>query len=255
MDNVYFTNMMDMVNSDTGYATLYFMFDQARDEGQKPAIYFLDEVPAEYEEQGYVYPEFIDVNKSEEVTVCMTKRETTVAEVLETMVAEKLNTVMSENDNIKEEMKELLYLRAAHMFCDMYQWNADGVVTAEDDVFYANSISDIIHYIFEEESVYLLAETITIPAGGSVTVEFEYLKHGNHQTYESQEALRDNYGYDNMPNLGTNVEYKQMKTAIMENGNIRIEDQNYGFDLDAGIREVELELDAERYYMIVKILK
>ena len=255
MDNVYFNNMMDMVNPDTGYATLYFMFDQARDEGQNPAIYFLDEVPSEYEEQGYVYPEFTEANKSEEVTVCMTKRETTVAEMLETMVAEKLDTVMSDNDNTKEEMKELFYLRAAQMFCDMYQWNTDEVITAEDDIFYANSISDIIHYIFEEESVYLLAETITIPAGGSVTVEFEYLKHGNHQTYESQEALRDNYGYDNMPNLGTNVEYKQMKTAIMENGNIRIKDQNYGFDLDAGIREVELELDAERYYMIVKVLK
>ena len=231
------------------------MLDQVKEEGHKPAIYFLDEVPEEYEEQGYVYPEFVEVNKSEEVTACMTKRETTMEEILETMVDEKLEMVMGENVSETAEMKELFYLRAAKMFCDMYQWNTDGSTTAEDDVFYANSITDIIHYIFEEESVYLLTDTVTIPAGESVTIEFEYRKHGNHQTYEPQEKFRDNYGYDNMPNLGTNVAYERMTTAIMEDGNIRIESQNYGFDLDAGINKVELALDAERYYMIVKILK
>ena len=58
-----------------------------------------------------------------------------------------------------------------------------------------------------------------------------------------------------MPNLGTNVVYEQITTEIKENGNIRIESQNYGFDLESGVKQVELELDAERYYMIVKILR
>jgi len=253
MDHVYYTHMMDMVNPDTGYVTLYFMFEQAMDEGHKPVIYFLDEVPSEYQEQGYVYPEFIKTNESEEVTVSMTKRETTMAEVIKALVEEKVSTIMGENDS--KTIKELLYHRAAQMFCDMYQWNTDGQITAEDDVFYANAVSDIIYYVFEEESIYLLTDTITIPAGESVTVDFAYWKHGNHQTYEPQESLRDNYGYDNMPNLGTNVKYERMTAAIREDGNIRIEDQNYGFDLDNGIREVELASDAERYYMIVKILK
>ena len=35
----------------------------------------------------------------------------------------------------------------------------------------------------------------------------------------------------------------------------RIEDQNYGFDLEKNLKEVQLKLDAERYYMIVKMLK
>jgi hypothetical protein len=246
--------MMDVVNSDTGTVTLYFMFDQAMDEGQKPAIYFLGEVPEEYEAKGYVYPEFIEVNESGEVTVDMTERETTVAEMLETMVDEQTKLITSGNDTETKELKELLYLRVAQMFCDMHQWNTDGETTAEDDVFYANCISDIIYYVFEEESVYLLTDTITIPAGESVTVEFDYWKYGNHQTHEPQENFKDNYCYDNTPSLGTNVNYSCMVVTIKDDGNIRIEDQNYGFDLEKGIRQVELELDAERYYMIVKFL-
>lgn len=255
LENVYFTNMMDVVNTDTGKVTLYFMFEQQKDSLIKPAIYFFGEVPAEYEEQGYVYPEFIEVNKSEEVTVRMTSRETTMAEILEEMVDAKLDELCAGDAAETAQLKELLYHRSAKMFSDMYLWETDGQITAEDDVFYAKSISDILYYVFEEESVYLLTDTITIPADGSASVVFEYRKHGNHQTYEPREELRDNYGYDNMPNLGTNVVYEEITTELEENGNIRIESQNYGFDLEAGVNKVELEKDAERYYMIIKILK
>ena len=50
------------------------------------------------------------------------------------------------------------------------------------------------------------------------------------------------------------MNYSCMIATIKDDGNIRIEDQNYGFDLEKGIRQVELELDAGRYYMIVKFL-
>ena len=107
MNQVYYSNMMDVVNSDTGTVTLYFMFDQAMDEGQMPAIYFLGEVPEEYEAKGYVYPEFIEVNESGEVTVDMTERETTVAEVLKSMVDEQMKSITSEDDAETKELKAL----------------------------------------------------------------------------------------------------------------------------------------------------
>ncbi len=255
MEKVYTAHMVDAIEDKDGYVNFYFMFEQAMEEGHKPAIYFLGEEPAEYKEQGYVYPELREGNKSDEVTAHMSRRETTMKEVLEEMIAEKLQTLSGDMYEKTDALQKVFYNRSAKMFCDMYQWNTDGCETSEDDVFYANSISDIMYYIFEEESVYLLTDTVTIPAGGSVTIDFAYLKQGNHQTYEPQEALRDNYCYDNMPSLGTNVEYKQLTATIVESGNIRIESQNYGFDLEGGIRQVELETDAERYYMIVKILR
>ena len=255
LDKVYTAHMMDDMDAEAGTMSFYFMFEQAEAEGQKPAIYFLGEEPAEYKEQGYIYLELSDGNASDEVTARMNRRETTMQEILEEMVEEKLQSILGDDYEKSVEMKALFYHRAAKMFCDMYQWNTDGCETAEDAVFYANSLSDIMHYVLEEESVYLLTDTITIPAGGSVTVDFAYLKQGSCQNYEPQEALRDNYCYDNMPSLGTNVEYKQLTATIVEDGNIRIESQNYGFDLEGGIRQVEMEPDAERYYMIVKFLK
>jgi len=254
MGKVYMSHMMDVVEPEEGYMNFYFMFKQATDEGQVPAIYFIGEEPTEYEEQGYVYPELKEGNKSDEVTARMSRRETTVGALLESLVEEKIQS-LSITGGKEAGLKELFYNRAAKMFCDMYQWNTDGVTTMEDEVFYANCVSDILYTIFEEESVYLLTDTITIPAGESATIAFEYLKQGTYNTYEPQEAFRDNYCYDNMPNLGTNVKYNKQITSIAENGNIQLESQNYGFDLERGIRSVELELDAERYYMIVKIIK
>lgn len=254
MGRVYMSHMMDVFEPEEGYVTYYFMFEQAMGEGHKPAIYFLGEEPEEYEEQGYVYPELREANQSDEVTACMTRRETTMAELLESMVEEKLLTLTVSEEN-KTELKELFYNRAATMFCDMYRWNTDGDTTTEDDVFYANCVSDIIYTIFEEEAIYLLTDTITIPAGESVTIDLNYLKQGTHQNYEPQESFRDNYCYDNMPNLGTNVKYEKQTTSILENDNIQIESQNYGFDLEKGVNTVVLEPDAERYYMIVKILR
>ena len=86
-------------------------------------------------------------------------------------------------------------------------------------------------------------------------MELDYEKSGACNIYEPQEEFRDNYQYDNMPNLGTNLKFTKQVASIKESGNIRIEDQNYQFDLEKGIKEVKLELEAERYYMIVKILK
>ena len=73
-------------------------------------------------------------------------------------------------------------------------------------------------------------------------------------TSSDEQTVTFYYCYDNTPSLGTNVNYSCMIATIKDDGNIRIEDQNYGFDLEKGIRQVELELDAERYYMIVKFL-
>lgn len=62
-------------------------------------------------------------------------------------------------------------------------------------------------------------------------------------------------GYDNAINLGTNLVFTEQVAGIVENGNISIIEQNYGFDLENDVKKVVLDLDAERYYMIIKVLK
>lgn len=250
-NKVFMSDMYDMTY-DGEYVTVSFALSQVKD--LKPAIYFMDGEPAEYEEQGYCYIDMWEENKSDEVTSDMKKYETTMKAVLENRIEEKMQSATQENTD-DAKLKNLYYERAARMFVDMYCWNTDGEATAEDEVFYAACISDIVNTIWEYESMYVLSDTVTIPAGKSLTLDLEYVKQGACQTYEPQESLRDNYCYDNMPNLGTNVKFISQRAVVEENGNIRIEDQNYGFDLESAVKSVELELDAERYYMIVKILK
>jgi hypothetical protein len=219
------------------------------------AVYFLGEAPTECIEQGYTYIDITDENKSDKVTAKMKIYETTVKDVLKAQMDIQLKKLEKDADRPSGELMDLYYERMAHMFSDMYLWANDGVDTPEDEVFYANSVSDIAYAVWDYESVYLLSETITIPAGSNVKVDFDYKKSGACNTYEPQAEFRDNYCYDNMPNLLTNLRFTEQAAAVLENGNIRIEDQNYGFDLKKGIKEVLLELDAERYYMIVKMLK
>lgn len=219
------------------------------------AVYFLGEGPSECLEQGYLYVDTTDEYKTDKVTAKLKTYESTVEDVLRAQMAVQLKKMDKDAQKLSKELEDVYFERMAYMFNDMYTWANDGKDTSEDEVFYEKSISDIAYTAWDCESVYMLSETITVPAGSSINVEFDYEKSGACNTYEPQEEFRDNYCYDNMPNLLTNLEFTKQMAAIKESGNIRIEDQNYQFDLEKGIKEVELELDAERYYMIVKVLK
>jgi len=240
---------------DGEYLQVSFNLSTLLAEQANAAVYFLGEAPTECIEQGYTYIDIADEYKSDKVTAKMKIYETTLEDVLKAQMDIQLKKLEKDADRPSGELMDLYYERMAHMFSDMYLWANDGVDTPEDQVFYEKSISDIAYAVWDYESVYLLSETITIPAGSSVKVDFDYKKSGACNTYEPQAEFRDNYCYDNMPNLLTNLRFTEQAAAILEDGNIRIEDQNYGFDLEKGIKEVLLELDAERYYMIVKILQ
>lgn len=219
------------------------------------AVYFLGEGPLECLEQGYLYVDTMEEYKTDKVTAKLKTYETTLENVLRAQMDVQLKKLNEETPKLSKELEDLYFERMAYMFTDMYTWANDGKNTPEDEVFYEKSISDIAYTVWDCESMYLLSETITIPAGSSIKVDFDYEKSGACNTYEPQEEFRDNYCYDNMPNLLTNLKFTEQVAAIEESGNIRIEDQNYQFDLAEGIKRVQLESDAERYYMIVKILK
>lgn len=224
-------------------------------EQAKGAVYFLGGAPKECLEQGYLYVDTTEEYRTDKVTAKLKTYESTVEEVLRAQMDVQLKKLDKGANKLSKELEDLYFERMAYMFRDMYTWANDGKDTPEDEVFYEKSISDIAYTAWDCESMYLLSKTITIPAGSSINVDFDYEKSGACNTYEPQEEFRDNYCYDNMPNLLTNLKFTEQSAVIEESGNILIEDQNYGFDLDAGIKEVQLELDAERYYMIVKMLK
>ncbi len=251
-DNVYTAHTFSQ-EYDGEYLTVKFGYSDVIN--KNPAVFFLGEKPTECLEQGYSYFDTKEKYQSDEVTANMVQRQMTVKEILYEQMEQQLVTLDGTKQTLSAEMTRLYYERVAQMFCDMYRWNNDGVTTDEDDVFYENSISDIAHMAYDYDALYVLKDTVTIPKKESIIIELSFDESGSYQMYEPQEKLRDNYCYDNMPSLNTNINFQEQRAVIEESGNIRIEDQNYGFDLEKGIKEVLLELDAERYYMIVKLLK
>ena len=52
--------------------------------------------------------------------------------------------------------------------------------------------------------------------------------------------------------LGSNLQFTQQIASIEDRGQIEIVRQNFGFDLENGIKEVTLDMNEPHYYLEVK---
>lgn len=55
-----------------------------------------------------------------------------------------------------------------------------------------------------------------------------------------------------MTTLGSNLTCTEQTATLEDRGQIEILWQNFGFDLDAGIKTVELEAETEHYFLTVR---
>ena len=62
-------------------------------------------------------------------------------------------------------------------------------------------------------------------------------------------------GYDLVTRLGSTLTFTGQTAALLDRGQIEIVRQNFGFDLEAGVKTVELDMDTEHYYLEVKRLQ
>ena len=100
--------------------------------------------------------------------------------------------------------------------------------------------------------VYYLTAQITIPAGGSVTVEARFLKEASFDFACTSTQDKDVYGYDMVTKLGTNLNFTAQAAVLEDYEQIEIVRQNFGFDLENGVSKVTLDPDQEHYYLEVK---
>ena len=93
---------------------------------------------------------------------------------------------------------------------------------------------------------------MTVPAGGRVTVSAQLTKQGSYDYYCAHTEKQGLYGYDLVTALGSNLSFTGQSAVLEDGGLIEIVEQNFGFDLAAGVREVELDAAGEHYYLIVR---
>ena len=97
-----------------------------------------------------------------------------------------------------------------------------------------------------------LAAEITVPAGGSVTLTASMTKAGSYDFYCIDRGNQGLYGYDLVTALGSCLTCTEQRATLEDRGFIEIVRQNFGFDLEAGIRTVLLDMSGPHYYLEVR---
>ena len=97
-----------------------------------------------------------------------------------------------------------------------------------------------------------LAADVTVPAGGSVTLTASMAKAGSYDFYCVDRGNQGLYGYDLVTALGSCLPCTDQQATLEDRGVIEIVRQNFGFDLEAGIRTVLLDMSGPHYYLEVR---
>ncbi len=253
--NIYFQDISGVTYYE-GYLYVGFYLEDVMN-GDTPKIIFMDgKEPAEYSEQGYSCMEFFEDYEVDDISASMTKREVTFGKLFdEVMKSNRVAEQWGEERELSAEEQKLFEEFAAQIVSDVVGRNAKDGEYDDMAAYFSNSLSDMAYYAYTGTTLFLVKNEVTIPAGGTINVAYEYKKQGQHDETCPEPDFYDCYGYDNAINMGTNMTFTKQVANIAEQGNIEIIDQNYQFDLAAGVKSVELALDAERYYMVVRILK
>lgn len=125
----------------------------------------------------------------------------------------------------------------------------DGILSGDGIERYDSGWLENYVYDYPQMSrVMYLTFDVTIPAGDSITVDAAMVKDASID-YVGKNKHRN--GYDMVTTLASPFTFIKQTTSITNFDDIVILDQNFGFDLENGITEVELDVKEEHYWMDV----
>jgi len=253
--NIYFQDIGGVTYYE-GYLYVGFYVEDVLG-GDTPRIIFMDgKEPTEYSEQGYSCMEFFAEYEVDDISASMKKKKVSFGKVFdEVMESNRVAEYWGKDRILNDREQNLFKGFVAQIVSDVVRRNAQGGEMSDMSAYFSNSISDMAYYAYTGTALFLVKNEVSIPAGGSVNLVYTYNKQGQHDETCPEPDFLDCYGYDNAINMGTNVTFTEQIANIVQQDNIEIIEQNYGFDFETGVTSVELAPDEEKYYMIVHILK
>lgn len=199
---------------------------------------------------GYVTGGFdTDTPALENCGVTVTRYESGLDTIFRTILTDALAQRMDEND---ERYVGLDFETCYRAILDRFyqsglpenrsEWNGTGCM------------EDFISESFYMDRVSWVSAQLTVPAGGSVTVEASFAKAGSFDYACANTRNHGVYGYDLAPKLGSNLACTSQSATLEDRGLIKIVRQNFGFDLETGVNTVTLDPSEDRYYLEVRRL-
>ena len=110
-------------------------------------------------------------------------------------------------------------------------------------------LDDILAETVSHDRVLYLAFPVTVPAGGSVSLECALWKEPSFDYACSGSDNEGLQGYDLTTRLGSALEFTRQSAVLVNTENVDLTGQNFGFDPERGVTAVELDLNEAHYYM------
>ncbi len=113
-------------------------------------------------------------------------------------------------------------------------------------------LDDLLSEAASIQRVFYLKSTVTVPAGETLAVSAELTKSASFDYCCAHTENQGISGYDMVTGLDTCLSFDSITAELVNGDAVEIVRQNYGFDLAAGIRRVELDPAVEHYYLEVR---
>lgn len=231
----------------------YFVPNGIRKEAGQKLLVVLGQDIGAYTLQGY---EDGGCDPGEElpgVSCTVTRYETTLDAVLADLCEAFLNTYtqqQTENRGTTPSVDAELFLDKVTELLRQYGFLAgDAMADRYSDGRLGESISETLH----QERVLYWTFPVTLPAGAGVEVAVTLEKEPSFDYGCSGSDCVGLQGYDLVTHLGSSLEFTVQTAALTHTESIELADQNFGFDLEAGITEVTLDPDRDHYYLELRL--
>lgn len=200
----------------------------------------------DYAIQGYKNGGCTEGEEMDNVTASVKRYESTLDEALWNAMHQYYSYY--ENDEEKIDpctiSDEMRYGLALEMLLDYGIFSEDTMRRYDFGI-----LEDVFSETQNRERVFYLSFDLTVPAGESVSVTARMVKENSYDYYSSDSDNQDVDGYDMVTSLGTNLNLREQVASIQDYELIEIIRQNFGFDLENGIRSVTLDPVEEHYYI------
>ena len=230
---------------ENGYYLVNFSIpDEWWDKDEEYYMIVIGDDIGEYTVQGYRNGGCYPNEKIDGVSASIERYETTLGKALKTAAGLRYDNVLS----------NILYDRclADGVTFDMYYGEICRTFANKETYRDLETLFSSVEYF---NRVFYSTFEVTIPSHSAAEITVEQTKEASYDFGCSYSENAGVDGYDVVTRLGSTLDFTAQSASLTAHDNIEIVRQNFGFDLEHGITQVDLDLSQERYYLEIKRTK
>lgn len=230
----------------------YFVPDGMRREPETKILVVLGEDLGDYTLQGYQDGGCEAGEELKGVSCTVTREEASLNAVLEELCRAYADFcacgLAADQENPFDTVPFAMYRGAVSQLLTQHGFLSD----SPKDRYADGRLDDILSETMFHRRVLYLEFPITVPAGGSATVEAASWKEPSYDFYCGQADGEQVQGYDLMTRLGSALTFTGQRAAVVNTEGIEIVREGFGFDLEQGITQVPLDLEQAHYMLEIR---